>query len=83
MKYVPAIGPTPVMVAAAALIAFLILYTTAGVLLARNIWNLATWASKHDPLHRKPAAFRAGGFVMAVSGPPLLAFVVVEILWSR
>jgi hypothetical protein len=76
-------APMSMTVAVSAVIVFLIAYTTAGALLASNTWNFATWASTHDLWHRKPAVFRAGGFVMAVSGPALLGFVVVEILGSR
>lgn len=73
----------PMTVSVIALIVFLIAYTTAGALLASNAWNVATWARTHDLWHRKPAVFRAGGFVMAASGPAMLAFVVAEILRSR
>lgn len=70
-------------VAVPALIVFLIVYTTAGALLALNARNIATWASNHDLWNRKPETFRAGGLVMAASGPAILAFVVAEILLSR
>ena len=74
---------TPTTIAVAVLVVFLVAYTTAGALLALNTRNLATWASTHDLWHRGPATFRAGGFVMAVSGPALLAFVVAEVLRAR
>lgn len=73
----------PMTIAVSALVVFLIAYTAAGALLARNAWNLADRASAIDLLGRRPSTWRAGGFMMAASGPALLAFVIAEILRSR
>ena len=70
-------------VAVTAVMAFLIAYTAGGALLAMNRWHLATWASEHDFWHRSVGVFRASGFMMAGTGPPMLGFVLAEVLRSR